>query len=75
MITFAILAAALTIAAAVAVDHDGHTAIEFGVYGAPETFLVNPEGIIVHKLIGPMTPEIWRKDFASRLPARASANP
>jgi cytochrome c biogenesis protein CcmG, thiol:disulfide interchange protein DsbE len=59
----------------VAVDHDGHTVIQFGVYGAPETFLVNPEGIIVHKLIGPMTPEVWRKDFASRLPARSPANP
>jgi len=58
----------------VAVDHDGHTAIEWGVYGAPETFLVNPSGIVVHKQIGPMTAEVWRRDFASRLPPASRAS-
>ena len=49
-------------------DPNGHVAIDWGVYGAPETFLVNPSGIVVFKQIGAMTPEVWRKDFASRLP-------
>jgi cytochrome c biogenesis protein CcmG/thiol:disulfide interchange protein DsbE len=51
----------------VLVDHDGHTVMDWGVYGAPETFLVNPEGVIVHKQVGALTPEIWRRDFASRI--------
>jgi cytochrome c biogenesis protein CcmG, thiol:disulfide interchange protein DsbE len=49
-------------------DPDGHVAIDWGVYGAPETFLVNPAGVVVFKQIGAMTPQVWKKDFASRLP-------
>ncbi len=52
----------------VAADHDGHFAIDWGVYAAPETFLVNPAGVVVFKQIGPMTPQAWQKEFASRLP-------
>lgn len=52
----------------VATDHDGHFAIDWGVYKAPETFLVNPAGVVVFKQIGVMTPEAWQKDFAARLP-------
>ena len=36
----------------VAVDRSGREAIDWGVYGAPETFLVNPQGIVVYKHIG-----------------------
>jgi len=46
--------------AAVAVDKQGDTAIDFGVYGAPESFLVNPQGVIVHKVVGAVTPDLWR---------------
>jgi len=35
-------------------DPIGNTAIDFGVYGAPETFLIDDRGIIQHKHIGPM---------------------
>ena len=35
-------------------DLIGNTAIDFGVYGAPETFLIDDRGIIQHKHIGPM---------------------
>jgi cytochrome c biogenesis protein CcmG, thiol:disulfide interchange protein DsbE len=52
----------------VAVDHDGHTAIDWGVSAAPETFLVDPEGRIVYKYPNALTPEIWRRDFLARLP-------
>ncbi len=45
---------------AVGVDPKGRAAIEWGVYGVPETFVVNGEGIIVHKHVGPLTPEAIR---------------
>ena len=49
--------------AAVGTDHDGRVAIDWGVYGAPESFLVDPNGRVVHKLVGAMSDEIWRRDF------------
>jgi cytochrome c biogenesis protein CcmG/thiol:disulfide interchange protein DsbE len=52
----------------VAVDRDGSEAIMWGVYGAPETFLVSPQGIVVYKYIGPITPGAWEKDILPRLP-------
>jgi cytochrome c biogenesis protein CcmG, thiol:disulfide interchange protein DsbE len=55
--------------ATVATDHDGRVVVDWGVYGAPESFLVNPQGVVVYKKIGPITPEEWNKNFASRLPA------
>ncbi len=39
------------------VDYEGDTAINLGVYGAPETFLIDPEGIIIHKISGVLTPD------------------
>lgn len=36
-------------------DSAGRTAIDFGVYGVPETFVVRGDGTIVYKLIGPVT--------------------
>ena len=40
---------------AVGVDGNGRAAIEWGVYGMPETFIVSGEGRIVHKHVGPIT--------------------
>ncbi|HUK03147.1 MAG TPA: DsbE family thiol:disulfide interchange protein [Steroidobacteraceae bacterium] len=54
---------------AIAADRDGHTAVDWGVYGAPETFLVDDQGRIVYKYVGPLTLEVWRTEFVSRLPA------
>jgi cytochrome c biogenesis protein CcmG, thiol:disulfide interchange protein DsbE len=39
------------------VDSNGRAAIEWGVYGVPETFVVGRDGHIAYKLIGPITPE------------------
>ncbi|CAN1567825.1 TrxA Thiol-disulfide isomerase and thioredoxins [Rhabdaerophilaceae bacterium] len=44
----------------VGVDPDGRKAIEWGVYGVPETFLVNGKGLIVFKHVGPLTPDAIR---------------
>jgi len=41
----------------VGVDSNGRAAIEWGVYGVPETFIVGREGTIVYKLVGPITPD------------------
>ncbi|MGB5132687.1 MAG: DsbE family thiol:disulfide interchange protein [Steroidobacteraceae bacterium] len=53
----------------VAFDPVGRTAIDWGVYGAPETFLVGADGKVLRKRIGVMTPEIWRSEFLPLLPA------
>jgi cytochrome c biogenesis protein CcmG/thiol:disulfide interchange protein DsbE len=47
----------------VAFDPEGRTAIDWGVYGAPETFLIGADGTVLQKRIGVMTPEIWQRDF------------
>jgi cytochrome c biogenesis protein CcmG/thiol:disulfide interchange protein DsbE len=39
------------------VDANGRAAIEWGVYGVPESFVVGRDGCIAYKLIGPITPE------------------
>jgi cytochrome c biogenesis protein CcmG/thiol:disulfide interchange protein DsbE len=41
-----------------AFDNDGRVGIDWGVYGAPETFIIDREGIIRHKHIGPLTTDI-----------------
>jgi cytochrome c biogenesis protein CcmG/thiol:disulfide interchange protein DsbE len=43
--------------AIVGVDGNGRAAIEWGVYGVPETFIVGRDGTIVYKLVGPITPD------------------
>ena len=40
---------------AIVADRDGRAAIDWGVYGAPETFLIDQQGIIRHKVIGPLS--------------------
>jgi cytochrome c biogenesis protein CcmG/thiol:disulfide interchange protein DsbE len=54
---------------AVAFDTDGRTAINWGVYGAPETFLVDGNGRVVYKFISPMTQQIWNREFMPRIAA------
>ncbi|HEY6482666.1 MAG TPA: DsbE family thiol:disulfide interchange protein [Steroidobacteraceae bacterium] len=58
----------------VAVDRDGRTAIDWGVYGAPETFLVDPHGIVVYKFIGPMTLDVWQSEFVRRVRSGKATN-
>jgi len=43
----------------VGVDRQGKVGIDWGVYGTPETFVLNQQGIIVYKQIGPLTNEVW----------------
>jgi len=41
-------------------DADGRVGIDYGVYGVPETFVIDREGVIRYKQIGPLTPEALR---------------
>lgn len=47
----------------IAEDTSGNSAINWGVYGTPETFIIDQNGIIRYKQIGPITPEIWERDI------------
>ena len=42
---------------ATVVDLDGRAGINYGVYGVPETYVIDKNGVIRHKLTGPVTPE------------------
>jgi cytochrome c biogenesis protein CcmG/thiol:disulfide interchange protein DsbE len=44
-------------------DLNGRVGIDYGVYGAPETFLIDRNGVIRFKQIGPITPEVWQKQM------------
>ncbi|HYJ42389.1 MAG TPA: DsbE family thiol:disulfide interchange protein [Steroidobacteraceae bacterium] len=52
----------------VVADRDGRTAINFGVYGAPETFFIDADGRVQYRHVGAMTAEVWQREFLSRLP-------
>ena len=42
-------------------DQDGRVALDFGVYGTPETFLVDAGGIVRFRWVGPLTEASWKK--------------
>jgi cytochrome c biogenesis protein CcmG/thiol:disulfide interchange protein DsbE len=46
-----------------AFDSDGRVGIDWGVYGTPETFIVDQQGIIRHKHIGPLTVDVLRDEI------------
>lgn len=48
-------------------DQEGRVAIDWGVYGAPETFLVDADGRIRYKHIGPITEAVWRDELIPRI--------
>jgi len=52
-----------------AFDPEGRTAIDWGVYGAPETFLIGADGRVLHKHIAPLTVAIWERDFLPKIRA------
>jgi cytochrome c biogenesis protein CcmG/thiol:disulfide interchange protein DsbE len=59
--------------ATVGTDHDGRVAIDWGVYAAPESFLVNPDGIVVYKQIGVITPEVWHQKCLPMIQAQSAS--
>jgi len=53
--------------AAVGADRDGRTAVDWGVYGVPETFIVDGNGMIRYKHIGPLTEESIAGEMAREI--------
>ena len=53
--------------AAIGADRDGRTSIDWGVYGVPETFIIDGAGMIRYKWIGPLTPEALAGTFSSEI--------
>ena len=47
----------------VGVDSDGLIALEFGVFGLPETYLINEDGKIIYKFMGPLTMDILKNEI------------
>lgn len=45
------------------VDESGRTALDWGIYGAPETFLIDAKSIVRWKHVGPITPEIIEQEI------------
>jgi cytochrome c biogenesis protein CcmG/thiol:disulfide interchange protein DsbE len=58
--------------AANAYDVDGRVGIDWGVYGAPETFIIDRQGIIRHKHVGPLTVEILNEQILPLIDALQS---
>ncbi len=53
-------------------DGVNRTGIDWGVYGAPETFLVDGNGIVIYKHLGPLSDGAWQSEFVPRLLELAS---
>jgi len=60
---------------ATAFDADGRVAIDFGVYGAPETFLIAADGTVVYKHIGPLTEAVWTESLLPLVDRLQAASP
>lgn len=44
-------------------DPQGRIGLDYGVYGVPETFVIDAQGVVRHKHIGPLTPESIRNEL------------
>jgi cytochrome c biogenesis protein CcmG, thiol:disulfide interchange protein DsbE len=49
------------------VDSEGRVAIDFGVYAAPETFLIDSKGLVVYKHVGALDMQVWEQQFVPRI--------
>ena len=56
-------------------DGDGRVGIDWGVYGAPETFLIGKDGIVLHKHLGPLDQYTWDQDFVPLIEAQRNSRP
>lgn len=54
-------------------DMDGRVGIDYGVYGVPETFLIDAEGVIRYKHVGPIDERAWREVLQPKWAALAGA--
>jgi len=59
--------------ALIVADTDGRTAIDWGIYGAPETFLVDAQGIVRWKYVGPLTDDVVDQQLIPLLSAKQAS--
>ena len=59
--------------ALIVADAEGRAAIDWGIYGAPETFLVDAQGIVRWKYVGPLTDDVVANQLLPLLPAKQVA--
>ncbi len=55
-------------------DGDGRVAIDWGVYGAPETFLIDANGVVIYKHIAPLSMDTFETEFMPRIQAAQEAS-
>ena len=48
----------------IGMDRKGKLAFDLGVYGTPETYLIDEQGKIQHRYAGVLTPKIWQREFS-----------
>ncbi|VAW20743.1 Cytochrome c-type biogenesis protein CcmG/DsbE, thiol:disulfide oxidoreductase [hydrothermal vent metagenome] len=60
---------------AIGSDFNGRASIEWGVYGVPETFVVNPDGIITYKFIGAFTPQTYKTGLLAAIESARTGVP
>ena len=56
-------------------DPQGLFTIDLGVYGVPESYLIDPQGIIRYKQVGPLTASIWLENMTTLIKKQANKNP
>jgi cytochrome c biogenesis protein CcmG/thiol:disulfide interchange protein DsbE len=52
---------------AVFLDRTGRVALDLGVYSTPETFLIDAQGIVRYRWVGPLTQGVWEKEVHSKI--------
>lgn len=55
-------------------DDAGRLAMDLGVYGTPETFLIDAQGVIRYKISGPVDNRIWQQEIVPRIKLLEQAN-
>ncbi len=50
---------------AIGVDPESEAALDLGVYGAPESYLIDKKGIIRFKHVGAVNPALWEEELAT----------
>ena len=48
-------------------DDSGHLAMDLGVYGTPETFLIDADGMVRYKISGPVDERVWSQEIVPRI--------
>ena len=61
--------------AAAGADQNGRAALEWGVYGVPESFVVGRDGRIAYKLVGPITPDVLRDTLKPEIDKALAVGP